>query len=296
MLRWLAVFAVVLNIIYFAANYSIDSPVATPSSDVAQPSPASTLSMLSERQSEVVEQVAVEQKNNTEKTLDKKPLENLPQAPDEIAPSESPDEKNGGAQTPVDEVTQSTAASEAVAPVAVLEDVAPTPTAAVTAESCWEVGKFAGEDQAKQAQQRLVALGHTLQLQKRSVQGEPDYWVFLGPYDNRRQALAAHRDLQARKIDSFLINEGELENAVSLGLFSLESGAQKMQQQRKKQGLDAQMRAVPRLRNEWWGVMRHPEVQLPDAVREKILLDQPDPPLEIKTLACESIANMQKLD
>lgn len=289
MLRWLAVFAVILNIIYFAVNYSAESPAAVVSSVIAQSSPA--LQMLSERQSAAINDVAAEQK---EKLVDKKPVESLlrPAADDVPAPNDSLATQTADTEVAVDGIEK---AIETDSPVSTTSsEIIPSSTAVT--ESCWEIGKFSGEDHAKRAQQRLAVLGYMLQLQKRSVQGEPDYWVFLGPYDNRRQALAAHRDLQARNIDSFLINEGELENAVSLGLFSLESGAQKMQQQSKKQGLDAQLRAVPRLRNEWWGVMRYPDAQLPDAVREKIILDQSDPPLEIKALACESIANMQKLD
>jgi hypothetical protein len=283
MLRWIAVLAVVINVIYFAVRYSSTPENVISQNGVSGNPGVAQLVMLDEHRSMSADNG-----------------KDIPASADKI-----PKENNGGKVLPVTELQEVVSSQESVADKSVadgeeqgessesslVEEVAPP-----LFNTCWDIGKFSTEASAKQLQERLVALGEVLTIQKRSVAGEPDYWVFLGPYDSRRQALAAHRDMQARKIDSFLIAEGELENAVSLGLFSREAGAQKMLQERKKQGLDAKMRAVPRMRNEWWATINYAKGPLPDSIREIILSVQDDPALEIKSLVCESIANTKKLD
>jgi hypothetical protein len=296
MLRWIAVLVVLVNVIYFAVNYtagnaplsnSITTPVAT-----AAPS----LVLLAEKKNPLAVQpvapVVAAVKSVPVAASESEPEAESKSEPEVLTPPAGDQSTPPAVTFPLPNDEAAVANESKAASV----DVASKAESPPVVERCWEVGKLSGEDEAKQLVARLAATGHTLALQKRAVQGEPDYWVFLGPYANRRQALAAHRDLQVRKIDSFMINEGELENAVSLGLFSLEAGAQTIQQQRKKQGLDAKIRAVPRTRNEWWGILKQADGQLPDSVRELILAGQADSAIEIKNLGCELIANTEKLD
>lgn len=165
-------------------------------------------------------------------------------------------------------------------------------------EFCWDIGKFDDESQGKDIKQRLTKINKeiTFDIQNKTIAGEPDYWVFLGPYESRRQALVVHRDMQARKIDSFLIADGELKNAVSLGLFSKEVGAKKMQEERKKQGLDARIKAVPRMRTEWWGELRSGAEIGEEKIKALISVGSENSLLEIKSKTCEMIANNKKLD
>lgn len=274
MLRWLAVLVVVINLIYFAVGYR--ASVGGESSLVPESPVEPSLLLLRERSSSVPDATPVAEAKNVVAEL--------------AAPTQS-----SVADVAISAPPENTAAEQAF--VADQRDAATDPAIVPPVQqTCWELGRFTDEAHAKRLQQQLAAQDIALQVQQRAVAGNPDYWVFLGPYPNRRQALAAHRDMQARKIDSFLIAEGELENAVSLGLFSLESGAQKMQQQRKKQGLDAQLRAVPRIRTEWWALFSIPAAQLSEAVRDTITADPVVPPLEIKSRPCEPIANTGKLD
>jgi len=309
MLRWIAVLVVVLNIIYFAVNFGADKPVETVVINTSTSS-APVLVMLGEKPSALEGSASSKSEKKSasglseDQMLNNSSVVNSPASSPEFVAAQSSDNKavvskDSGAVPvvtfPVPDVANG--GEQKPSPDSPTNDVANKNASVVAAsESCWEVGKLDDEAQGKQLAARLAALGQSMTLQKKAVQGEPDYWVFLGPYANRRQALASHRDMQARKIDSFLINEGELENAVSLGLFSRRAGAESMQQDRKKQGLDARLRAVPRLRNEWWGVLKHPAEQLPNEMREIILAQKTGSALEIKALDCESIANTEKLD
>ena len=44
-------------------------------------------------------------------------------------------------------------------------------------ENCWEIGRFDTEEQGKQLVEKMTGLDQVLALQKKAVQGEPDYWV-----------------------------------------------------------------------------------------------------------------------
>ena len=52
-------------------------------------------------------------------------------------------------------------------------------------------------------------------------QGKQLFWVYLAPRDSREQAVAAIKDLKQKGVkDVLLVREGDLLNAISLGLFS----------------------------------------------------------------------------
>lgn len=102
------------------------------------------------------------------------------------------------------------------------------PEPAEIEQSCWFVDVF---DEKKDAD-RAVSAVQVAQLEARldtvEVQDRSDYWVHVGPYSSRDRALAVLQQLRADGIDSFLIGDGELKNAISLGFFSQQASAERL--------------------------------------------------------------------
>lgn len=117
---------------------------------------------------------------------------------------------------------------------------------------CWMVGPFDEADQGKAFAARMAALDIMSSVVTKEVEGPPDYWVHIPSRATRDAALALLRELKARKIDSFLISKGELENGISLGLFSREHRAQAVYDQRKAQGYAVEVQVVPRQKTQIW--------------------------------------------
>lgn len=98
----------------------------------------------------------------------------------------------------------------------------------VIPESCWLVGEFDQKSQADLAVATVQSQQLVAGLETVKVPDEPDYWVHVGPFSSRDKALGVLQKLRARKVDSFLIDDGELKNAISLGFFSQKRSAERL--------------------------------------------------------------------
>lgn len=96
------------------------------------------------------------------------------------------------------------------------------------ASACWLLGTFAEKARADRVVSAIQAAQLEAKLDTIELPGEPDYWVHVGPFPSRDRALAVLQQLRGQGIDSFLITEGELENAVSLGFFSQKALAERL--------------------------------------------------------------------
>lgn len=160
---------------------------------------------------------------------------------------------------------------------------------------CLLLGPFREAVSAKQVVSRLAALDISAQLQSIAIQGRPDYWVHLPPQLSRRAAIKLLKELQANKIDSFLITEGELENGISLGFFTERARAEKVYQQRIKEGYEPVIKAVPRSSTEIWARLEGVEYgKFSDALWEKI--SEGDKRLERRKNYCDKIASADDFD
>ena len=119
---------------------------------------------------------------------------------------------------------------------------------------CWLIGPFKEEVTGRQVVNRLEALDIKLQLRDVTLSGKPDYWVHIPPLPSRKAALKLLRELQSRKIDSFLIAQGELKNGISLGLFTQKGRAESVYKKRAEQGYEAKINVIPRTYTERWAV------------------------------------------
>ena len=160
---------------------------------------------------------------------------------------------------------------------------------------CLLLGAFKEEVSAKQMQGRLQALDIQFKMLPFEVEGKPDYWVYIPPKATRKEAIKGLRALQLKKIDSYLITEGELANGISLGLFSEQSRAEKLYEKRKKQGFEVDLKEVPRVYTEIWLVSEQGEfAKFSEELWDKIKQGHDD--IERRKNYCNSIASPEKLD
>jgi hypothetical protein len=119
---------------------------------------------------------------------------------------------------------------------------------------CLMIGPFKDEVTGKQVLTRLAALDIHPKMEAINVPGKPNYWVHIPPQSSRKVAIKLLRELQSKNIDSFLISKGELENGISLGIFTKLASAEGVSAKRVKEGYDARVLTVPSSRKELWAV------------------------------------------
>lgn len=160
---------------------------------------------------------------------------------------------------------------------------------------CHMIGPFKEKISARQIKDRLKALDVEVKTYQVQTPEKPDYWVHLGPMRSRKEALDILRELQSKKIDSFLITEGDLVNGVSLGFFTREELAQAVQHQRREQGYDAKIRQIPRFSQQLWAVLDAEQYsRFSDALWQKVKAGTEG--LELRKNSCDLIASAERLD
>jgi len=142
--------------------------------------------------------------------------------------------------------------SEAEAPRSRAEVPAPVDTATPDAAVCLFLGSFEGEARARVVEQRLLSLD--IQAEVRSVDAAAgvEYWVYLPPLASRQASLRQLRELQARRIDSYIITQGDLANGISLGIFPRNDSANSVMQRLRDVGYEPQIRELSRAHRSFW--------------------------------------------
>jgi cell division protein FtsN len=157
------------------------------------------------------------------------------------------------------------------------------------------IGPFKEKISARQIKDRLRALDIEVKTYQLQIPEKPDYWVHLGPMRSRKEALDVLRELQGKKIDSFLITEGELINGISLGFFTREELARAVQRQRREQGYEARIQQVPRFSQQLWEVLDAEQYsRFSDALWQKVRSGTDG--LELRKNSCDLIASAERLD
>lgn len=114
------------------------------------------------------------------------------------------------------------------------------------------LGGFSDEKTAEKLQQRLLSLDINSQLTTLDSQVDVEYWVYLEPLASRQASVRQLKELQARKIDGYLITQGDLANGISLGMFSREDSAQGVAERLSAAGYAPLIRAVERSQRLYW--------------------------------------------
>lgn len=119
-------------------------------------------------------------------------------------------------------------------------------------ERCLLLGPFPEIISARQTRIEIEQMGMNGRVVEIINELPAINWVYIPPLPDRAQALAVLRRLQQDNIDSFMVSEGEYENAISLGFFSSDKAANSVIEQRRAQGYDARQTLRARERKSYW--------------------------------------------
>ncbi|HHJ20936.1 MAG TPA: SPOR domain-containing protein [Gammaproteobacteria bacterium] len=104
-------------------------------------------------------------------------------------------------------------------------------------KACFTLGPFRMEEKTRKVIDDLTRLGAKATQRSAVERRTRGYWVYLPPYASREQASTEAQILTTRGLtDYFVVNDGQHDNAISLGLFTLKSGSERRIQQLKDLG------------------------------------------------------------
>lgn len=129
----------------------------------------------------------------------------------------------------------------------------PAPGASLgVTETCLFLGSFQQEAAAREVEQRLMSLDIHGEVRAVDAAAGLDYWVYLPPLASRQASLRQLKELQARKIDSYIITQGDLANGISLGIFPRGDSAQSVMRRLLDAGYEPLLRELPRAQRSYW--------------------------------------------
>lgn len=155
---------------------------------------------------------------------------------------------------------------------------------------CLYLGSFEDERVARALEQRLLSLDIQSQVQTVDATAGVDYWVYLAPLASRQASLRQLKELQARKIDSYIISQGDLANGISLGMFPRSDSAEGVMQRLREAGYEPMLRELTRAHRAYW-VRIAPESRrlAGDGLLEGLARDFER--LEHQLMPCEGVAS-----
>lgn len=164
------------------------------------------------------------------------------------------------------------------------------PEDAESVEQCLAVGPFQSSDVVDQVQQRLFSLGINSKERANNVNPTADYWVHIPPLASRDAAIRLLRELQAQKIDSFVITQGELTNGISLGLFSKYDSAKSVRRRLVAADYSVEIKTLSQEPESWWLEMdADVEAQLENYFWDELVQRVPD--IKKAKKSCKGIAS-----
>jgi hypothetical protein len=156
---------------------------------------------------------------------------------------------------------------------------------------CLFLGGFEQEDVARAVEQRLLSTDIEAEVEVAGAASGLDFWVYLAPLASRQASLRQLKELQARKIDSYIISQGDLVNGISLGIFPRNDSAQSVMQRLREAGYEPLLRELARAhRNYWVKIAPQSRALLSDALLERLAEDFPG--LEHQLKPCEGLAEL----
>ncbi len=134
------------------------------------------------------------------------------------------------------------------------------------------LGGFFDQATASAFEHRMLELGIDGQLVRQERPAEQEYWVYLPPLSSRAATLRLLKELQARKLDGFLIAQGELANGISLGIFPHENSAEAILERLRQGGYQAQIKKISRKQEVFWFEVSSGSERLIDEATLQVLL------------------------
>lgn len=155
---------------------------------------------------------------------------------------------------------------------------------------CLFLGSFELMADASALEQRLLSLDIQSRVQNMDAAAGMDYWVYLPPLASRQASLRQLRELQARKIDSYVITQGDLANGISLGIFPRSDSAQSVMQRLRDAGYEPSLRELTRAHRSYWvRVAPHSRRLADDSLLQRLAFDFKG--LEQQLMPCEGVAS-----
>lgn len=166
--------------------------------------------------------------------------------------------------------------------------------ATMGSEQCLLLGPLPSQDAAtywhKQFQWAAISSDTVVQ----SLQKAPGYMVYLGPMPDKDQALSLLQELQAQKIESFVIASGEFENAVSLGVYENIDLARVKKEEISQRGFVAKVGEMERQKEAFWVFVSTPYVSENKRKIDGVLAANTKRP-EMRRIFCKSVASKKLL-
>jgi hypothetical protein len=123
-----------------------------------------------------------------------------------------------------------------------------------------------------------------------------DYWVYLGPYNNFDAASKMAGELKKKRIDSFAVRKGTLENAISLGVFTDPERAAIHAKGLLKKGYKADVKRVARYSERYWLAFTVLESKVQYAAAEAAMAELSNENKNLGEKSCNLIASYKELD
>lgn len=121
--------------------------------------------------------------------------------------------------------------------------------------SCIQVGPFEDEASMAELKAELTTLFDRVQSRERRSIVDKGYWVFLPKYSTRAEAEQANKDLAAAGVREFYIMpDGAMANAISLGVYERLDRAEERRQQLNDLGLTLDVMIEPQteIQTRYW--------------------------------------------
>jgi cell division septation protein DedD len=158
--------------------------------------------------------------------------------------------------------------------------------------ACLFLGGLEEESVARAVEQRLLGTDIAASVEVLDAAVGLDYWVYLAPLASRQASLRQLKELQARKIDSYIISQGDLINGISLGIFPHSDSAQSVMQRLREAGYEPMLRELTRAhRNYWIKIAPQSRQLVSDALLSRLAEDFSG--LEHQLMPCEGIATLR---
>jgi hypothetical protein len=166
------------------------------------------------------------------------------------------------------------------------ESVRPSLIAAKPRPRCVSIGPFVSMQLADKAQARLTEVQQVATRRNEERKLESGYWVYLAPFDNRKQAERRLKEVERLGVrDVLIMPDADGNPAISLGLFTQADNAQKRLQELAEKGVQAQQQTRHRIESLVWFDLRLPEPA--GAVLERMrAIDWGAPGVEVRDEPC----------
>lgn len=125
------------------------------------------------------------------------------------------------------------------------------PSSEVSANSpqaCVAVGPFDDLHRVETLRDEILEQGGNAEVVEEEIDRSPDYLVYIHTTGSRVVARRVREELQAQAIDSHIIAGGDLQDALSVGVFSREPLARAQYDRVSGLGYEAAVRPLPRRR------------------------------------------------